>query len=82
MGKHKNATKGGSDTQRGISPILSFHAGEAGDMGDVGHNLRDEVALLEDILSEMGASSKMPFCFVWCSKSPCQKIFITWALTK
>ena len=33
-------------------------------MGDVVCDLRDEVALLEGALSQMGASSKMPFHFV------------------
>ena len=37
--------------------------GEAGDTGDVVHNFRDEMALLEDTLSQMGASSKTPFHF-------------------
>ena len=57
MGKHRNATKGGADTYMGISPTLSSCTGEAGD-------LKDEVASLEDALSQMGASSKMPFHFM------------------
>ena len=64
MGKCKNATKWGADTQMGISSSLSSCVGEAGDTGDVVHDLRDEVALLEDTLSQMGASSKMPSCFM------------------
>ena len=63
MGKCKNAMKGGSDAQKGISPTLSSHVSEAGDTGDVVHDLRDEVASLEDALSIMGTSSKMPFHF-------------------
>ena len=70
MGKHKNTTKGGSDAQKGISHTLSSHAGEAGDTGDVVHDLRDEVALLKDVLSQMGTSSKTPFCFTQDSRSP------------
>ena len=61
MGKHKNATKGGSDAQKGIFPTLSFSAGEACDTSDVVHDLRDEVASLEDTLLHMGTSFKMPF---------------------
>ena len=64
MGKHRNATKGGSDAQKGISLTPSPHAGEASNMGDVVSDLRDEVALLEEALSQMGASSKMPYHFV------------------
>ena len=63
MGKHKNATKGGSDAQKGISPTLSSHVGEPGDTVDVDHDLRDEVASFEEALSQMGTSSKMPFHF-------------------
>ena len=37
--------------------------GEAGNRGDVVCDLRDEVASLEEALSQMGTSSKMPFCF-------------------
>ena len=47
MGKHKNATNGGSDTQKAITPIPSSHAGKTGDTGDVVHELRDKVASLE-----------------------------------
>ena len=38
--------------------------GKAGDTGDVVYDLRDEVASLEDALSQIGASSKTPFHFV------------------
>ena len=64
MGKLRNATKGGEDAQKGISPTPSSHVGEAGDTGDVVCDLRDEVASLEDALSQMGTSSKMPFCIM------------------
>ena len=68
MGKQRNATKGGSDAQKDISLTLSSHVGEAGDTGDVVSDLRDEVASLEESLSQMGASSKMPFHFAPCSR--------------
>ena len=70
MGKHKNATKGGSDAQKVISPTLSSHVSEAGDTDDVVCDLRDKVASLEEALSQIGASSKMPFHFVWHDGSP------------
>ena len=57
MGKHKNVTLGGSDAQKGISPTLSSHVGEAGNTGDVVFDLRDEMASLKEALSQMGASS-------------------------
>ena len=47
MGKLKNVTKGESDVQKGISPTALSHMGKAGDRGDVDHDLRDEVALVE-----------------------------------
>ena len=73
MGKHKNATKGGSDTQKGIFPTPSSHVGEVGDTGDAVHDLRDEMALLEDALLQMGTSSKMPFYFAQCGRSPSER---------
>ena len=69
MGKCRNATKGGSDAQKGIFPTPSAHAGEAGDMGDVVHDLRNEVSSLNEALSQMGTSSKTPFCFMQCGRS-------------
>ena len=68
MGKCKNATKGGSDTQKGISPTLSSCVGEA---GDVVWDLRDEVALLEEVLSQMGALPKCPFAL--CDVADCHQ---------
>ena len=68
MGKHNNVTKGGPDTQKGISTTLSSHAGEAGDTGDVVHDLRYEVASLVEAISQIGTSLKMPFCFVQCGR--------------
>ena len=44
MGKHKNATKGRSDAQKDIFSTPSSCMGEAGDTGDVVHDLRDDVA--------------------------------------
>ena len=44
--------------------------GEKGNTGDVVGDLRDEVASLEEALSQMGVSSKMPFLFVRCGRSP------------
>ena len=69
MGKHKKTTKGRSDAQKGISPTPSSHADETGNTGDVVCDLRDEVALLEEALSQMGTSSKMAFHFAWCGRS-------------
>ena len=70
MRKWKNATKEGSDAQKGISPTPSSCAGKAGDTGDVVHDLMDEVASWEDTLSQMGSSSKMAFHFAWCGGLP------------
>ena len=60
MGKCKNVTKGGSDSQKGISPTPSYHAGEAGYIGFVVRGLRDEVALLEKALLQMVLFPKCP----------------------
>ena len=51
MGKHKNAAKGGANAQKGASSTLLSQGGEAGDTGDALHNLRDDVASLEEGLS-------------------------------
>ena len=59
-----NATKGRVDAQKGVYPTLSSHVGGADDTGDVVHDLRDEVALLDDALSQMGTSSRTPFHFM------------------
>ena len=55
MGKHKNADRGGANAQKGTSPSPLSHEGEAG------HNLRDNVASLEEGLSQMGVMCKTPF---------------------
>ena len=61
MGKCRNATKGGADAQKGVSPNPpSSCMGEAGDTDDVVCDLRDEKASLEDALSQMGVSFKFP----------------------
>ena len=64
MEKCRNATKGEADAQKGVSPAPSSPAGEVGNPSDVVCNLRDEVA------SQMGTSSKTPFCFMQCRRSP------------
>ena len=70
MGKCKNGTKGDSNAQKGVSLTPSSQAGEAGDTGDVVCDLRDEVASLEEALSQMGTSYKMPFHCVWHGRLP------------
>ena len=62
MGECKNTTKEKSHTQKGISPTPLSHVGEAGNTGDVVCDLRDVVASLEEALSQMDTSSKIPFC--------------------
>ena len=57
------------NAQKGISlPLLSY-VGEAGNTSDVVHSLRDELPSLEEALSQMGTSSKMPFHFTQCGRS-------------
>ena len=70
MGKCKNAIRGREDAQKGNSPTHLSHRGEAGDMGNAVHNLRDDMASLEEGLLQMGAPSKMPFRFLQSSQSP------------
>ena len=57
MGKQKNAAKGGGEAPSSHSPTLSSHLGEAGDPYDAVQDLGDEVASLEETLSQMGTSS-------------------------
>ena len=64
MRKLKDCYQRGIICSKGHLPTLLSHVGEAGDTGDVVRDLRDEVASLEDTLSQMGTSSKMPFHFV------------------
>ena len=61
---------GGADSQKGTSPTPSSYRGEAGDTGYAVHDLRDDVASLEEGLSQMGALSKMLFIFLQSSQSP------------
>ena len=67
MGKYKNTTKGSASTQRGSSHIPSSCDGEG---GDTAQDLMEEVASLEEVLSQMGAPSKMPFRFGRTSRPP------------
>ena len=73
MGKHKNAAKVGAIAQKGVSSTMSSHGGEAGDIGSAVHDLRDDVALLEETLSKMGSPSKMPFKFTQSSQLPSEQ---------
>ena len=63
MGKQKNTVKGGGKAPSSNFPTLSSCTSEAGDLGDTVQDLRDEVASLEEALSQMGTSSQMPFQF-------------------
>ena len=64
MGKCKNATRGGADTQKGTSLTPLSHRGEAGDTGNTAHDLRDDVDLLVERIPQMGAPSMTPFRFM------------------
>ena len=66
MGKQNNTAKGGGKAPSNHSPTLLSHVGEAGDQCDAVQDLRDEVASLEEALSQMGTSSQMPFWFMQC----------------
>ena len=61
MGKHKNTSKGRSNTQKGVSPTPSSHVGEAGNTGNVGHDLRDEVASMRRHYHKWVLLPKCPF---------------------
>ena len=73
MGKCKNAAKGGAHAQKGASPTPSSHGGEVGDTGNAVHDLRDDMASLEEGLSQIGAPSKMPFIFTQSSQLPSEQ---------
>ena len=73
MGKHKDVTKGASDAQKDISHTPSSHVGETGNKDDVDHDLKDEVASLEEALLQMDASSIMPFYFTWHGRPPSEQ---------
>ena len=61
MGKWKNAVKAGGGVQRDTSPIPSFHGGKP---EDTTHDL------LEEVLSQTGASPRAPFRFTPSSRLP------------
>ena len=61
---------------RSASQTPSSHRGEAGDTGAAAQDLRDDVDLLEEGMSQMGASPKIPFRFQQSSWSPSE-----WSLT-
>ena len=63
MGKHKNTTKEREGTQKGASPTLSSHGGEQGDIGDTAEDLMEEVALMEEVFSQISTPSNRPFRF-------------------
>ena len=50
--------KGVTNAQEGAFPTQSSHGGEAPDTGNAVHDLRDDVASLEEELSQMGTPSK------------------------
>ena len=62
--------KEGADAQKGASPTPSSHGSEVGDTGDTAPDQMEEVASLEEALSQMGASSKIPFQFTQQNRSP------------
>ena len=70
MGKCKNATKGSRGTQKGASPTLLSHGDEQGDTGNTAKDLMEEVASMEEVFSQMGAPSTMPFRFTQLSRLP------------
>ena len=53
----------GKQMLKRVPPTLP-HLIEARDTGDAVHNLRDDVDLLEERISQMGAPSKTPFRFM------------------
>ena len=61
MGKCKNTAKGCTGAQKGTSPTPFSHEGEAVDTDDAFQDLIEEVASFEELLLQMGTSSKMPF---------------------
>ena len=65
MGKCRNTAKsdGGKDT----SPTPSSHGGEP---CDTAQDQIEEVASMEEVLSQMGTSPKMPFRFIQLSRLP------------
>ena len=71
MGQHKNAARGGTTAQKGTSPTLSSHGGEAGDTGEAGHDLRDDVGFTGGMTIPDGVlHPRMPFRFKQLSQLP------------
>ena len=70
MGKHKNAAKGGANTQKGTSLTQLSHGGQAGDTGKAVHDQRDDVDSLEERLSKICTPFRMPFRFMQSSQLP------------
>ena len=60
----------GADAQKSASSTPSSHRGEAGSTGDAVQDLRDDVDSLEEGMSQMGASPKMPFRFIQSGQLP------------
>ena len=67
MANHRNATKVSGDMQKDTSPTQSFHGGEP---CDTPQDLMEETASTEEVLSQVGASLKMPFRFTQSSRLP------------
>ena len=70
MENHKNVARGGANAQKGTSLTSSSHRGKAGDIHKADNNLRDNVPLLKEGLSQIGTpSKKMPFRILLYSQS-------------
>ena len=65
MGHHRNAAKSGGGT-KGCFP----HSVHGGELGDTAQDHIEEAALMEEELSQMGVSPRMPFRFTQLSRSP------------
>ena len=70
MGKCKNATKRDTGAQKGTYLMPASHGGNAGYTGNTAQDLMEEVASLEEVLLQMGTSTKMPFRFTQSSRLP------------
>ena len=73
MEECKNAAQGGADAQRLASPTPVSHRGEASDTGEAVQDLRDDVDSMEEEVSQIGASPKMPFRFTQSRQSPSEQ---------
>ena len=67
MGKCRNTVKSGEGAQKDASPTPSSHGGE---LDDTAQDQIEEGALMEEVLSQMGASPKMLFRFTQLSRLP------------